>query len=166
MNLLFNYFMADKNLFEALKKDKQTISLTSNAEPVMFCLLFDEQGAYIEVRNQKGNVISPDYLNYSGLVRSILKSVQAITQRNDFLVDWGNQENKVYLHENDFLVEQLLQSKLWIDDNGTDLQAASSVGFVSLVINEMEDEKISSQLQLVINEEVFTDFIFMNEAHI
>jgi len=158
--------MIDKNLFEAFKKDKQISSSKVSAETIVFCLLFDELGAYIEVRNAKGNAILPDYINYSGVVRSILKSVQSITQRNDFLVDWENPENKVYLHENDFLIEQLLQSKLWIDDNGTAVQAASNIGFVSLVMSKREDDKISSLLQLVLDDAIFTEFTFINETHV
>ena len=128
--------------------------------------MFDEQGAYVEVRNQKGNPVQPDYLNYSGVVRSILKSMNAIIERSDFLVDWENPENKVYLHENDFLIEQLLQSQRWVDSNGNTLKPATGSGLLSLVMNYTSGENISSLMQLLINDAIYTEFIFINEAHI
>ena len=160
--------MAGNNIFEALKKDRQVSSVSSvgNAVELRFCLLFDEQGAYIEVQNDKGNAVEADYLRYSGVVRSILKSVQSIAQRNDFLVDWENPESKVYLHENDFLIEQLLQSQRWVDSTGNTLKAATGNGLLSLVMNNTPGEKISSLMQLVINDSLSIEFIFINEAHV
>ena len=160
--------MAGNNIFEALKKDRQVSSVSSvgNAVELRFCLLFDEQGAYIEVQNDKGIAVEADYLRYSGVVRSILKSVQSIAQRNDFLVDWENPESKVYLHENDFLIEQLLQSQRWVDSTGNTLKAATGNGLLSLVMNNTPGEKISSLMQLIINDSLSTEFIFINEAHV
>lgn len=160
--------MAGNNIFEALKKDRQisSTSVTGNAVPIQFCLLFDEQGAYIEVQDEKGNPVTFDYLRYSGVVRSILKSIQSIGQRNDFLVDWENPENKVYLHENDFLIEQLLQSKLWVDKKGNKIEAAAGNALLSLVMKSTADEKITSVLQLLIEDALSTQFQFINEAHI
>lgn len=160
--------MTANHLFEALKKDKQPqhTSSAGKAEAVIFCLLFDDQGAYIEVRNEKGKPANADYLHYSGVVRSILKSVHAIEQRSDFLVDWENPGNKVYLHENDFLIEQLLQSKLWQDEKGKTIQPAGGMASVRLVMNNSDIKKITSVLQLITDDEVTTSFNFINETHV
>ncbi len=160
--------MTGNNIFEALKKDRQISAtpISGKAVPVKFCLLFDEQGAYIEVQDESGIAIETDYLRYSGVVRSILKSVQSIAQRNDFLVDWENPDNKVYLHENDFLIEQLLQSKLWIDAKGNTLKGAPVIGVLNLVMKKTPGEKITSVMQLVIEDNLSTELQFLNEAHI
>lgn len=160
--------MTGNHLFEALKKDKQASQgITSGkAEPILFFLLFDEQGAYVEVRNQKGNPVQPDYLNYSGVVRSILKSMASIIERSDFLVDWENPGNKVYLHENEFLIALLLQSKLWRDDKGTAIQAATGINSVRLFVNAESDKNLKALLQLKLDNEVTADFTFINDTHI
>lgn len=160
--------MTGNHLFEALKKDKQASQgiASGKAEPILFFLLFDEQGAYVEVRNQKGNPAQPDYLNYSGVVRSILKSMAAIIERSDFLVDWGNPGNKVYLHENDFLIELLLQSKLWANDNGTVLTAATGINSMRLLMATENEKNINASLQLKLDNKVTADFIFINDTHI
>ena len=160
--------MAVNNIFEALKKDRQILSssITGDAVLIKFCLLFDELGAYVEVQNEKGNAVEFDYLRYSGVVRSILKSIQSIGQRNDFLVDWENPDNKVYLHENEFLIDQLLQSKIWVDDKGHKIESAASKALLSLVLNSNTDKKITSVMQLLINDNQATQFQFINEAYV
>ena len=107
-------------------KSNPLLYAPGKAVPVVFCLLFDEQGAYIEVRNEKGAPVEVDYQQYNGVVRTILKSIHAIESRSNFIIDWENTAGKVYLHENDYLVEMLLQSKLWRDEKGTVITAASS----------------------------------------
>ena len=81
--------MTGSHLFEALKKDRKPLRTASftKIESIQFCLLFDEQGAFIEVQNEKGQAVTVDYQDYSGAARSILKSVHSILQRSDFLID-------------------------------------------------------------------------------
>ena len=160
--------MTGNNIFEALKKDKQNslISAIGSLELIRFCLLFDEHGAFIEVQNEKGNIVEVDYLLYSGVVRGILKSIQSIAQRNDFLIDWENPNNKVYLHENDFLIEQLLQSKLLVDEKGTTIHAAIGNASLSLVMNITTDDKIRSVIKLLTNDTLCTDYQIINETNI
>jgi len=68
--------MAVKTVFDVFKKEKSTTTGTGGiAIPLVFCLLFDESGAYIQVRNHKGEVIEVDFQLYSGVERTILKQV-------------------------------------------------------------------------------------------
>ncbi len=160
--------MKANHLFEALKKDRQAFQPASvaKAEAVVFCLLFDEQGAYIEIRNEKGQPVVADYQHYNGVVRSILKSMHAIAQRGDFLIDWENPGSKVYLHENDFLIDLLLQSKLWTDEAGFTIQPAIGATTIRLTMNSNGEKKITSVLQLITGDEITTDFQFVNETHV
>ncbi|MEP7144220.1 MAG: DEAD/DEAH box helicase [Ferruginibacter sp.] len=160
--------MVTPHLFEALKKDRQSIHAASagKAGAVVFCLLFDEQGAYIEARDEKGRPAEADYLHYNGVVRSILKSIHGISQRADFLVDWENPGNKVYLHENDFLIDQLLQSKQWVDEEGISIQPAGGIASLRLVMNSNDSKQITSALHLITDDRITTDFRFISEMHV
>jgi len=159
--------MIGSHLFEALKKDRQVMRIADKGEQqaICFCLLFDEQGAYIEVHNEKGQAVTADYQDYTGVVRSILKAVHSILQRSDFLIDWENMGNKVYIHENDFLIEQLLQSKLWVDEKGNTLKANAGMASVKLVLSSAADKKLTAQLLLHTDEGQTTDCRFINETH-
>ncbi|MEO5891935.1 MAG: DEAD/DEAH box helicase [Ferruginibacter sp.] len=160
--------MTGNRLFEALKKERQPLYAASadKAGTIVFCLLFDEQGAYVEVQNEKGNPVDADYLHYNGVVRSILKSIHGILQRSDFLVNWENPGNKVYLHENDFLIDLLLQSKLWVDENKNTLQPAGKASLKLLLTNTGDNKKARSVLQLTTEDETIADFRFINETHV
>lgn len=155
-------------LFETFKREKQSlVPSAGKAVPVVFCLLFDEHGAYVEVRNEKGAPVEVDYQQYSGTVRSILKSIQAIQSKSGFIIDWENASGKVYLHENDYLTEMLVQSKLWIDENGTIITSAANMGKIYLMISSAgNDKKITAVLRAVAGDEAFTDFRFINENNL
>lgn len=159
--------MSGINLFEVLKKEKQSIGVNdfSKAVNIFFCLLFDEKGAYIEVRNENREIVEASFHHYSGVTRSILKSINAITEKNDFLVDWDNPANKVYLHENDFLIELLLQSKVWITEESNLIKAATEIGLLQLFITAA-GQKLNSLVQLKIEDELIDDFRFINENHV
>lgn len=160
--------MTTAKLFEALKKEKQSGQTRppARAAAITFCLLFDENGAYIEVRNDKGQQAEVDYVNYNGVARNILKSIQSVSQRGDFVVDWENPGNKVYLHENAFLIDQLLQSKQWVDEAGNLLQPAGSTALLRLVITSNEAREVISRLELILDEATITGFRFINESHV
>ena len=100
-------------MFEQFKKNKNTGFLPesfkiSKPVEVIFHLNFDDKGAYLEVTDKKNNPIYPDYRQYQGVVRSILKSVELIKQKGDFAIDWENPENRIYLFEHTYLLEPLL----------------------------------------------------------
>lgn len=155
-------------LFETFKREKQfVVAPLGKAVRVNFCLLFDEHGAYVEVRNEKGVPIQVDYQQYSGVVRTILKSIHAIENKSNFIIDWENAGGKVYLHENDYLIEMLLQSKLWTDEKGTVITAAAPRGKTYLVMSPVEQgKKINAAVQVLSGDEVYTNFKLINENNV
>ncbi|HEX8462418.1 MAG TPA: SNF2-related protein, partial [Segetibacter sp.] len=98
---------------------------------------------------------------------TILKSIYTIESRSDFVIDWENTPGKVYLHENDYLIEMLLQSKVWIDEKGTVISAFSNTGKAYLVLSRADaTKKITSVLQVLSGDKAFTRFKFINEDHV
>ena len=160
--------MADKSVFEIFKKEKQTTVVSGGkVVGIVFCLLIDDVGAYIEVRDTKGKPVEVDFQQYSGVVRTILKQFQAIKQKADFVIDWEHPKNEVYLHEHDYLIDPLIQSKQWVTEDGTIIEAYSSKGSLRLQLNPLEDERnIQAELALVADGEYHSKFIFVNENHV
>ncbi|MFP5042354.1 SNF2-related protein [Parasediminibacterium sp. JCM 36343] len=160
--------MAAKSVFEIFKKEKQSVSISSGkVASIVFRLAFDDAGAYIEVQNDKGKSVEADYQQYSGPTRTILKSIQAIQQRSDYIVDWENPSDKTYLHEHEFLIEPLLQSKLWVTQDGTVIEALEAANSLKLSLTPSADGKsLASEVLLWMNNEVHTQFQFINEDHI
>jgi len=160
--------MAEKSVFDVFKKERQSTTIGSGkVVNIHFCLLFDSIGAYIQVRNDKGKIIEADYQQYSGVVRTILKSVQNIHERADFIIDWEHPTNEVYLHENDFLIELLLQTNQFITEAGKTIKSPSGTGILKLVVTQLEDEQnCTAALVLSHNDLVYSDFKFINENHL
>lgn len=52
-------------------------------------------------------LIEADYRNYSGAVRDVLRSIENIRERNDFVIHWEKPSDNIYLAEHDFLIRQL-----------------------------------------------------------
>ena len=162
------FIMNGKSVFEVFKKEKTTTTITTGKIiSVVFCLLFDDSGAYIEVRNEKGKVVDVDYQHYSGVIRTILKQVQTIHHRSDFVVDWEHPTNQVYLHENDSLIELLLQSKAWVTEDGKIIESLPNKGVIQLLLSDVGDTiNIHSTLVMWAKNETYKDFEFINENHI
>ena len=160
--------MADKTVFDVFKKEKSTTTVSAGKViPVVFCLLFDDSGAYIEVRNHKSKPVEVDYQQYSGVARTILKQVTTIHHRSDFVVDWEHPTNQVYLHENDALIDLLLQTNQWITEDGTVIEAMPEKGSLQLVLTTLEDEiNINSTLIMWSENRTYHNFEFINENHL
>ena len=159
--------MAAKSVFEVFKKEKQSVTVGSGKiVAINFCLLFDESGAFIEVRNEKGKKVEVDYQNYSGVSRTILKSVQTIQQRSDFIIDWEHPSNEVYLNEHDFLIDLLIESKLWFTEDGKPIERLPHKAILKLILTPLEDDQTNNAtLSLCMGDDVFSDFEFINENH-
>ena len=160
--------MADKTVFDVFKKEKTTTTVSAGKViSVIFCLLFDDSGAYIEVRNEKGKPVEVDYQQYSGVTRTILKQVSTVHHRSDFVVDWEHPINQVYLHENDALIDLLLQTSQWITEEGVVIEAMPNNGTLQLKLTTLEDGiNINATLLMWADNRTYHNFDFINENHL
>ncbi len=157
-------------LLEQFKKNKQAgygfeISKTQKPIDVFFVLKADEKGSYIEVTDKKGNAIDVDYRTYSGVTRSILKSVEQIKQKNDFSIDWENPENKIYLFEYPYLIGELLRSEQLINNDREVISGKDTIG--KLVLKITDDGSHFTTIACISTPDVeYTNFSFINENHV
>jgi len=101
------------SIFEQLKRtsDFTKTPLSARAVDVRFQLNFDEKGAYVEVTDVKGKPVELDFLQYSGILRALVKSIQTIQERNYFTIDWENPENNVFHLAEEFVVEGVKETR-------------------------------------------------------
>ncbi|MEO7311141.1 MAG: DEAD/DEAH box helicase [Chitinophagaceae bacterium] len=156
------------NVFEQLRRQKKQIkvSMGHGTAPVIFFFLYtDENGAFIEVKDEKGKAISPSYLQYTGEVRTVLKSIEQITGKSDFTIDWENPDNKIYLHEHPYLLLPLIHSKKLVNHKQEPLGMETSVAQLTASVTRSEEKFLQSKIILQHNGEMITDFAFLNETH-
>ncbi|HAK75364.1 MAG TPA: hypothetical protein DCM71_00255, partial [Runella sp.] len=93
------------SLFEQFRKPKSATvsSITTKKENLRVCICFDNVGAYVQLINDKGEIINPNYQSYSGGLRNLIRAIQQIHERNEFVIDWENPTSQLYLHQYDYL---------------------------------------------------------------
>jgi len=157
------------SLFEQFRKNKQTGYITDTVRQkkvvdISFPLSFDEKGAFIEVADKSGKPVTTDYRQYSGTLRSILKSVEQIQQKAAFAIDWENPENRIYLHVHPYLLDSLLYSGKLLNKKGNPLTADKSIAQLTVEIKP-DGDGLWATTYLKGDGIHETDFYFINENH-
>ena len=87
-------------IFERFKQNVDFSSKKNIEKNVYFVLDFDSVGAFISIRNKKLVEIDVDYTNHSGVDREIIQLINLIKYKNNFIIDWMEHSEKVYLKDN------------------------------------------------------------------
>ncbi|QTA80585.1 Helicase, Snf2 family [Desulfonema limicola] len=151
--------------FEKLKRKNILIRQTAPVKTVFFQLKFDDNGAYIDVIDEKQKKVETSYEIYTGSIREVLKSIENIKHRNSFRIDWETPSSRVYLFENDYLIWQLLKCNNFVDSKFNTLGCAEGYAQIILDINEQK-EMLETQILLKYQGESFKDILFLNESHV
>ena len=158
------------SIFEQLKKNKsykEYIDISPQKDNGLFFLLhFDNQGAFVETVDKAGKNASFDYRQYSGVLRSLAKTIHTIRDRSHFTIDWENPDSRLYLHEHPYLIPQLLESGLFINNDDKVIKAGSGTAQLRMALNKTEENTLSSQLTLACQEAIYTHFQFLNEEYV
>lgn len=101
----------DKSPFSVLKKEKSvSVSLSSTYSSLFFFWIKeDEFGAYVVICNKKKKHVSPDENLYRGFVGSALNMYNLLLKTTSWKMDWGREEDRLYLDDNPDLVELLFK---------------------------------------------------------
>ncbi|WP_159469419.1 DEAD/DEAH box helicase [Dyadobacter sp. 3J3] len=158
------------SIFEQLRRNKSFTEfkeISSKKDNGLFFLLqFDAQGAFIETVDKSGKNATFGYRQYSGVLRSIAKTIHMIRDRSHFTIDWENPESRLYLHEHPYLIPQLLESGLFINADDEVIKAGNGTAQLRLILSKTGDKSLSSQLELNTPEAEHNHFQFINEEHV
>lgn len=155
-------------IFEQLKRasDSGIPKVKSRVSETIFVLKFDESGAYVDPLDAKGKPVGLDYLQYNGQLRALVKTLQSIQERTYFTVDWENPQNRIYLHEHPYLVEQLLTSQHFLSENGKPVSISNSAAKLVLEIKFLDEKQFSAEFKLKTQEQELLNFQFIAEEYV
>lgn len=137
------------DIFEKLKR-KQVIEKKERYIPVVFFQLnFDKNGAYIRIVDDSNNEAEVSSCYYNEPVSGILRQIENIRNKNNFEIKWLNNENKIYLHENDSLIEYLNKCKTFIDSKFKHISLSDET---AEVIIQIEGEKLLNSRIVLLSE--------------
>ena len=162
------------NLFDNFKKSRQLTRTTSRQVPVFFLLNFDSHGAYVEVTDEKGKAIEVSYQDYSGATRSVLRSLEQIKEQTDFNISWENPSALPYLHEYEYLIDQLKPCDNFLDYKKNPIAFEEQPYRFSVTIEPKDTDNqalapenlpLQAKISLVSPGQTLTDFLFVNENY-
>ncbi|MFN4144753.1 MAG: DEAD/DEAH box helicase [Runella sp.] len=156
------------HLFEQFRKTKSLSvgSVATKKEDISIQLCFDANGAYLQLINNKNQVVQPDYQLYDGALRHLIRSLHQIRERNEFVIDWENPSSQLYLHEYDYLLEYLRQCPKLIDERGKSVVFSTLEGELRLQIQPKEAKQLTAQVALFVEANYETDFLLLNEQYV
>ncbi len=157
-----------QDIFEIFRRNRNVQTSNSKAtDEVFFQLDFDQVGAFITVSDKKGKAIEVDYQQFSGADRSILRSISNINERSAFRIDWEYDDaKKVYLHEHDYLVEQLRHSKNFVDTKMQPYRFATQGGVMQIAVEEKNEKLYQAKVVVLSQGQLLQDFRPLNENYV
>ena len=159
--------MQEKNFFEQLKRSNKYKFKDSSQKKFFFKIDFDDFGAFLEVIDEKKSTLQVDYRNYSGVYREILRTIELIQNRNDFVIDWEKDADNLYLTEHDYLLWQLRNCDNLVGADGKKLVFVEDIAQVTLRLeNDPENEAlIHSEVVLTQQGETYTNLRPISETY-
>lgn len=151
-------------LFDFFKKRPARKEKTKAYEEIYFQINFDAFGAFLQVTDGKGKPASTTYLSYAGATRNALKTLESITEKNSFVIDWEKPSEKIYLNEYPFLMEALRLCDNLIDDKKKFIRFAEGTGELKFYIKNIEEKKLKASIVLEFESEQFSEFRPITES--
>ncbi len=163
--------MENNSIFEHFRRQKSSDSKAKTHPKIYFQINFDDYGAYISIVDSKGKNIEVNYLGYSGVVRNLLKSIEQISEKNSFVIDWEKPAERIYLAEHDYLIDLLKRTQNLVDLQMEALSFSEDVGKFAIRLTKEENiERLAtaepfwkSEVTLIVKNEQHSDFLLLNE---
>jgi SNF2 family DNA or RNA helicase len=146
-------------------KKNHSITRQTVFEKFYFKIEFDDKGALLIVVDETGKAIEPELESVSGVAREVLKSLQSIRERNLFRIDWDNPDGKIYLTENEFVLNKLHKVGNLVDSKFQLIQFAEGVARIRLEISEATDG-LKGEIVLHHLEESYRQVQFLSENYV
>ena len=147
--LLLETEIMSNALFDRFRRTGYQLKETRYHEEIHFRICFDDFGAYLTVTDTKGREINPNYLDYGGAERNVLRTVEQIVEKNSFVINWDRPSGKVYLSEHPYLLEALHPCDNLADADGNSIRFAVNPGRACLRLSpSRKEEYLSASLAL------------------
>ena len=150
---------------------KKHISHVKNTSKVQQEKLFFQIGidankqAFIDTINDKGISITPDYHLYSGETFHVLRSIDAIREKQQEVFSWEKTHNGIFLKDYPYLIHQLLRCKNLKDGRLNDL-SISNMQAEPLLLLDKQGGEITASFAFRADNEIIKDFFFLTDSFV
>ena len=129
-------------------------------------MIFDDYGAYLEAVDARMKTISPDYRQYSGPVREVLRSLENIGEKNSFVIDWEKTPDQVYLADHDYLLWQLRLCPNVVDAGGKPVSFETTEGKIVARIEAEDAHVLTCEVLLLHQNREFKPLSLISEGYV
>jgi len=163
--------MENNSIFEHFRRQKSGDSKAKTHPKIYFQINFDDYGAYLSIIDGKGKNIEVSYLGYSGVIRNLLRSIEQISEKNSFVIDWEKPAERIYLAEHDYLVDLLKRTNNLVNKKMESLSFSEDLGKFAIKLTKEENTESlataepfwKSEVGLIINNQQYDDYVLLNE---
>lgn len=138
----------------------------SSPAQIFFRINFDEWGAFLVVEDKEGAVRLPDYVHYSGTTRAVLRSLEQLSDRNAFVINWENPTGNIYLGEHEFLLWQLFACDNVKGPKGQIITFAKGPAKIVVKLEKSENNRLTSKLTVEYKSQELTRLQVLSENHV
>jgi SNF2 family DNA or RNA helicase len=135
-------------MLKLFKQEKSFLTRAKENRSFKYMLLYDDNGAYIEVWDSKNRVINTiDYRVYNGCDREILRLLQNANQEEFFEISWEHDNSHLYLFKHPKVLELLKNSdKFYYHDSLLVFDTTMAEVVLKAVVS---DNKLDMSLQVL-----------------
>lgn len=150
------------------KKQISNIKKTSKVqqEKLFFQIGIDSnKQAFVDTINDRGVSITPDYHLYSGETFHVLRSIDAIREKQQEVFSWEKTHNGIFLKDYPYLIHQLLRCKNLKDGRLNDIVTSDVQAELLLMLDKQGNEIVAS-FALRANNEMVKEFVFLTDSFV
>ncbi len=129
-----------------------------------FALKTDDFGAFVEILDHKNRIVSADENRYSGSKREALQLYNQLKDRRSWQIEWGREEDRIYLEDHPRLVDILLSCDNLLTPEGELVQNTRSNGSFLLKSSRKNNQTDWRILFLSENKKEFSPIIFLTSS--
>ncbi|MGK5094855.1 hypothetical protein WDW89_22950 [Deltaproteobacteria bacterium TL4] len=121
-------------ILEKLRNRNHSNSYSSGT-PIFFQIVFEQPYTYLKVVNIKGEEVSVDYRHYQNHTRTLIKRLEHLQQKSQFMIHWETASPDIDLSLHDFLIENLRHCDNVVDHELKPVNFAADTAHVQILID-------------------------------
>lgn len=159
--------MEQPTVFQFFKKKTSPALKLAGSIPFYFQLNIDDYGGYLETTDENGSPIQVNSLNYEGQIRTTLRLIDQILERNSFIIDWEKPQDRIYLNDHLHLIEYLKHCDNLVDQYLKPLKIDAEEAQIGIHLSYLSGPKqYQSQVKVQFHGHWRADFQMVTSEHI
>lgn len=154
-------------LFKPNRHNKP-LSIKGKKDGIFFLIDFDEDGAYMEIVDAKGQPARPDYRLFGGSEMNVIRLADDILRKQEMNFSWetGNTQGRIHLGEYPYMMYELLMTHCLVTRDMKRVSVWKEPARLVLQLQDTANDQVVSRMTARCNDSEFGDFQFITDSFI